>query len=462
MASNLRFKIKQFPSGLTSAVLSHVPVGNGSRCGSGHCSPSFPFPDFETGEMRTKDSVSSEWDYLGNRAKVRQIEATPEKAGHGGLGNKQKASWKSLRNARERMASIEMEYGKKNCGFLTVTLPSESPRAYEALARYSSYAMDRLNRYLNRYFDSSEMARVSVWEYQERGALHCHILIASERIHAIKKEEFIAYIQKAWYSILESIGKKFDADMFLNSKGKIWSLDELKMLKNKKDEGIFVNFQIVKKSIVAYLSRYLADSNHEKNCKNKQSLREKFFPIATWLQWNRTATKCYEKHMEEFDLGVAEVDKKTLFIKMIGSLKKDIYKKIPLARGTELKSPKNPYNEGLYFIPANPMSERLSELLASFIGRIGVFLKQERDGEELKVEHIPLKALEESQWLDFVENYKRKKARKPYDNFNISMLDLGKNLANIALCTLDLGQAFIDRFKPKEHIQMRLDYGLEA
>jgi hypothetical protein len=442
MAAILKARIKRLPSGMTSVVISQV-------------SPSSP---------------------LGSRAKLRQRPIAIRKtilecllfrtwakiilpAGKGGLGNKRKASWRTLRNARERMAAIELEYGVANCGFLTLTLPSVNIDSFEALARYSSYAMDRLNRVLNRYFEGQDLARVSVWEYQKRGALHCHLLIASNRIHAMKGDDFIAYIQKAWYRILEDIGEIWGANMFVSSLGEYRSLEQLQSIKNKKGENVFVNFQIVRKSIVAYLSKYLSDSNHEKNKLSKQQLREKFFPIATWVQWNKKATALYEKYLDEFDLGECEIDKKPMVYRMIQSLKKRIIRQVPLARRTEIKEPENPYNCGLYVIPANPSNKRLPELLAEFIGKMSCFFRE--DIKEKYNHHLKPMSQEEMDvklTLDHINMERLSNKKNAFDWLDL-MLDRGGNgLANLGLFMLDLGQAFIDRFKPKQYEQLSIDY----
>lgn len=442
MASILRGRIKRLPSGMTSIVISQI-------------SPSSP---------------------LGSRAKVRHKNLSIARlsttlrawsaavslvlpAGKGGLGKKKKASWKTLRNARERMAAIEQRYGIANCGFLTLTLPSVNADAFEALARYSSYAMDRLNRVFNRYFVGQNLARVSVWEYQKRGALHCHLLIASHCMHAIKKTELIAHMQKAWYRILSDIGEMWGANMFVSSNGECRNLEQLQAIKNKKDENVFVNFQIVRKSIVAYLSRYLADSNHEGKKKNKQALREKFYPVATWVQWNKEATKCYEEYLDEFDLGECEIDKKPLVHMMIQALKKKIINTVPLAKKTEIKEPQNPYNCGLYVLPCNPNSSKFSKLLVDFMERVSRFFRVDLEEKyqdrfkKLTEEEMDVQStigyIESKSYRDFVGMFSPDK----YCNKKIA-----NNLANFGLFMIDLGQAFIDRFKPVNFCQLELNY----
>lgn len=359
MASLIKAKIKQFPSGLNSLVFSHVVAG--APLGSRAKVRQAPI------EIVSKVLIARAFGLIARQAL---------RAGHGGLGNKDRMSWKTCRQIRERMASIEIEYGINNCGFLTLTLPSVSPDSFESLSRFSSYAMDRLNREFNRYFQGDNLARVSVWEYQKRGALHCHLLLASDSLHTLNAEEFRLHICDVWNRILRSIGDMCKVNMFKKSNGETWNFEELKLLKNDKNGGIFVNYQKVEKSIVAYLSSYLADSNHEKDKKNKNFLRGKFFPIATWAQWNRKATECYRQYYEEFELGECEPDKNPTLKNAKEWLHFEILKRIPLKRNTEVKQPTNPYNFGLYFLPAHPRSENLSNLILEFIERIAFYFRE--------------------------------------------------------------------------------------
>lgn len=279
-----------------------------------------------------------------------------QEPGKGGLGNKDAMSWKSGVALRERMAASELEYGRRNSWFLTLTIPGGDSKSFEGLARYSSYAIDRLNRELNRYFDGQEFARCSVWEYQERGALHSHILISSHCIHAMNIERFRLRIIKVWYSILLSIQKKFPCNPFMDAQGNTRHIEDILRINNGEN---FVNCQVIKKSVVAYLSSYLSDSNHKKDYKKKQELRRKYFPIATWCQWNRQATKVFNKYSETHDFGdCPDVD--------MGSVKdafKSLEKAIPMAEGTEIKYPKNPFVNGFYAIIDRTVKNQKEHLL---------------------------------------------------------------------------------------------------
>jgi hypothetical protein len=278
------------------------------------------------------------------------------KPGKGGLGNKVELSWKSAQSVKETMAAQEREYRKEKCWFLTLTLPSVDIRSYEALARYSSYAMDRLNKAITRWFGDNKFCRSTVWEYQKRGALHAHLLISSNYIHGSKVASFRQHISRFWYSILKDIGYKFGADMFLGRNGKT---RDLKSLMNINQGKHFINCQQVRKSVVAYLSKYLSNSGNGKDKKGKQALRKRYFPIATWAQWDREATRLREKYTLKYELGEA----KNIDIKSIEAAFISLEKTLPCVEGTEVKRPKKPFIKGVYFIASMQCKRDVCRLL---------------------------------------------------------------------------------------------------
>jgi hypothetical protein len=223
-------------------------------------------------------------------------EPPPLKRGWGLLGAKNSMSIKTCRNLRERMVATELEYGTHGCFFVTLTLPTDDTRAFEALARYSSFAVNRIGVFLSDLMDD-EFSRIGVWEYQKRGALHYHFLIGSDCIHALNIDYFRYKMAGAWMSILESIEKEFDCNMF-GKGGK--TRDKERLLRYNDLGQRFANVQRVEKSVSAYLSSYLSESNHDSKYK-KNSLRKSFFPIATWSQWNRKATELFAKYSLEYE-----------------------------------------------------------------------------------------------------------------------------------------------------------------
>jgi len=474
MASLIKGRIKQSPSGLCSVIFSHVPSGSAGfkpcRVYRGVFWLCIAADIYLWGcafQIENAGGLNSPltWQSFQSSAKsgaAKNLDSNESGliAGKGGLGRKKKMSWKSSVNLRERMAATELEYGRENSWFLTLTQPSTDARAYEALARYSSYAIDRLNREFNRCFQGQKFSRCSVWEYQDRGSLHCHILISSDCIHAMNIEEFRLHICKVWHRILAAISSRFESQPFLSSFGKNWSLEELSTLKNEKGKYIFVDCQQVRKSIVAYLSSYLSGSNHEEKGQSKNDKRENFFPIATWCQWNKRATELFDKYSDSFDLGECEPDRKRDLIRIKESLHFDILKKIPLARNTEVKEPQNPYNEGLYFIPAKPQNSSLARLLVGYIEKLQHIFKPSKEQSEIK-EYPPilLKDLIEYD-SELAELAIREYERNQREGSRIFAGNYGRNIGNLGTLMLELMQGINDFSIPFIPIQLELNYGL--
>lgn len=89
-----------------------------------------------------------------------------------------------------------------NAWVVTLTLPGNTRKAKDALANYSSYILNRLLQVLRRF--KVPMYEFSVWEWQERGALHLHICIAAkhEDISMIELEAICHRIKDKWYEVL--------------------------------------------------------------------------------------------------------------------------------------------------------------------------------------------------------------------------------------------------------------------
>lgn len=284
-----RFKVKicTLPSGLVK-----LSDGLGTRKKLGHvaCDSYLLSPLVNRSKLQDLPT-SMDYPVSSDCPPVRKM-----KVGHGLLGKKVNMSRKTSFNLREIMCAIELEYGAQNCWFVTLTLPSDNPDSYEALARWSSFAVNRFSQWLRDNFKDVDIARAGVWEYQKRGAPHYHMLLGSDCMDAMDIGKFRHDLAVAWMSILESIEELTGAPMFESkgrNRGKEGLLDYDKIGKR------FCNVQVVEKSVTAYLSKYLSDSNHDSG-KDKNSLRKKLFPFGSWAQWNRSARRLCSKYTVEF------------------------------------------------------------------------------------------------------------------------------------------------------------------
>lgn len=299
------------------------------------------------------------------------------KPGYGGLGNKPCMSSGTATNGRERMVAMEVEFGRDNCLFGTATLPSVSPRAFEGLARFSSYAVNRMSVWLKDRFKDELVARVGVWEYQKRGALHYHFALGGECIHAVDLKELRREMAVNWMSILESIESAFECQCFLDSNNR--ARDKQRLLDYDDLGQRFVNLQRVEKSIAGYLSSYLGESNHDDEngeISSKNLLRKGFYPIATWMQWNRFSTELFRKHSVECTLIIESghfEDFKAIEDIVFGGFQK--------AEGTEELTPENEFWHSRVAIVSpehppevNPAKELISMLQESGITRVSMQL----------------------------------------------------------------------------------------
>ena len=265
--------------------------------------------------------------------------------GFGRLGRKKAMSREQARNVRERVAAIDRRYCRRNTRFLTVTLPSIDPRAFRALARYCSYVVNRLNVWLNRLV--GDHARVSVWEYQDRGALHLHAIVGGNQVCKVTTEA----LRSQWVSILRDIGKLTGANMFLSSTGLSW-LDS--------PDSIRVESAIPEKCLSAYLSKYLSKGNHRKGADLGAFSQDLHFPVASWAQWNRPATALHRKYTETGTLGYVQGDAEWQALKArFTSQVSDA-----LVPETSVLDSDNPYNHSIYCIPDRERLSVIAEALA--------------------------------------------------------------------------------------------------
>lgn len=222
--------------------------------------------------------------HLVNRSVIQR-----EKVGRGGLSDSAGMSRKTGRNVTEIVSAMDREFGKKKQLFLTATLPGSTPEAFEALARWSGYAVNRLNRYFNLRL-KNDHARLLVWEFQKRGALHCHIVIGShEDMSGLTTKDF----KYKWCEILASISAKTGTDLFRKNKNK-----------THKDNWDIVraDVQKIKKSAAAYLAKYMSKSVKEIDDTNNK----RFFPPSRWATWTRNCNKIREKFTHHKLLGYLE------------------------------------------------------------------------------------------------------------------------------------------------------------
>lgn len=129
---------------------------------------------------------------------------------------------------------------------VTLTLPADTRESFHALARYSSYAIDRFKDWLKFQVRGGKNLRYFyVWELQKRGALHIHLCVnvpTRLSLRRVKQQS-----KSAWIRVLKSIGRHADVDMFQGRNGCDW---------NQNHQKIQVDVQTVRKGVSAYFAKY--------------------------------------------------------------------------------------------------------------------------------------------------------------------------------------------------------------
>lgn len=289
----------------------------------------------------------------GGRPTCQSRQTSPEeksesiKRGWGALGVKEQMTSRQAKRLRDRVAGIEAWYGKENCRFFTGTLPSVDPKAFRALAEWSSWLVDRMGKWIKAQL-GLDSARCFVWEYQKRGALHLHAIIGAATI----PQQFAKKLKFQWINCLLLIGQKTGADMFRGKRGQNFL---------KFQHKIRARTEKLKKSAVAYLSKYLSKSSHSSN-KALHGCNQKgvFYPVPSWCQWDRKATECWLKTSHAGILGFCTQEIWEI-IKKGGMAIAEKYKQ----KNTKVMAHEKFYSSGINaIISTEKISEFLSEIQA--------------------------------------------------------------------------------------------------
>ena len=167
-------------------------------------------------------------------------------------------------------AAMEMEMlDPSYCHVTTLTLPANTVAAFECIAAYSGYAVNRLFQPIRRdYADCNRW--FFVWEYQKRGALHLHI--AHYHPCKIIGAEIGQKLIETWHKIL--------CDISDNSG--IWLLSD--RCKNDYELKSWYQHlsQPMRKSVAGYFSKYAAKANQNEDNNYIRKFSEMYPPSRFW------------------------------------------------------------------------------------------------------------------------------------------------------------------------------------
>ena len=189
--------------------------------------------------------------------------------GYGGLPRYQKFSLYGRRQILRAGGALQRVVSKENCLFLTLTHPGSTTESFRALASYSGMVVKLFQGWLSRHI-SSKMS-IYTWEWQKRGALHLHFVVACtdrEKGEWIRRE-----LQAEWIRILDRICKESGVDVYAKSKGFSWNRDK---------SVVRVDAQWCEKDVAGYLSKYVS-----KATKNNKLLTDCHFCPSRWYGVSR-------------------------------------------------------------------------------------------------------------------------------------------------------------------------------
>lgn len=161
----------------------------------------------------------------------------------------------------------------ENYIFLTGTIPGGTHDAFMAVAIQSSYITHSIAKWLKRTCPSPYW--FYVWELQKRGALHIHYCIHAPDTHVADK--ILSGWRTKWESVLEAVGAKTGADMWLRKDGTY----------HKEGHDVLQAYaQRVRKSVAAYLSGYCGGTKD----KHSTDSSSPYYP-GRWWGCSRESTK---------------------------------------------------------------------------------------------------------------------------------------------------------------------------
>lgn len=160
-------------------------------------------------------------------------------------------------------AIIDRFVGVQDSYMLTLTLPGNTWKAMDALARWSGYIVNRCLQVIRRV-DTSEspLYWFFVWEHQKRGALHLH-LCAGMKNKGRELEKILKAVKDKWFNVLLALSEKENIDMFAG-KGFRYTW------KNRPDKWQW-DLQPIKKSVAGYFAKYCAKNKDATRKRGKKS-----------------------------------------------------------------------------------------------------------------------------------------------------------------------------------------------
>lgn len=169
---------------------------------------------------------------------------------------------------------------------LTGTIPGSTDEAFEAVARWSSWAVKTIKTWVSDR-GVRDAYSMYVWEFQKRGALHIHYCVHIADLAL--RGKILGEWKKRWTDIIDEICSKSGCDVWGRGNGKTWATNK----------GVIqADAQVIRKSVGAYLSKYLSKNAPTNEAKPLQGQR--FYGPVRWWGCSRPLLKRCRELSEEF------------------------------------------------------------------------------------------------------------------------------------------------------------------
>ena len=174
-------------------------------------------------------------------------------------------------NARSRLLAggSLMDRNASRVAMLTLTVPGSGCSVAAAMASYTSSVINRILQVVRRSYLSSQW--MYCWEFQRRGMLHLHLAIQTDSERETWR--LCRRMRTMWYKCLMEISDSGPVDMFRKNKRvthrhnpRVWQWD----------------IQWIRKSVGAYLSKYLSKTAREKCSKGFATAETVYYPSRFW------------------------------------------------------------------------------------------------------------------------------------------------------------------------------------
>lgn len=216
-----------------------------------------------------------------------QTKVKPTKKGGWGHLSKPTSFTKNARHRLLEAGAIVDKVCGLNAWEITCTLPGGTTDAIRTLAENTGWLMNELTQIIRR---AKCKYWFYVWEFQRRGALHLHLLIADpeKNIQSLAQK-----LESRWWQILESLSERNQVDLFARRIGGSW-------------RGVPSKWQShvapIQKSVAAYFSKY---ASKESKPSSATSYRMKLFFPSRWWGCSTEIKVQIKNHRQKWKLEVS-------------------------------------------------------------------------------------------------------------------------------------------------------------